>query len=62
VVVDAAPIEPISPSADSLITGKLTGNLGKSDPCGRFLPLIDEFNQWLAAKFPANMNREFSEA
>jgi hypothetical protein len=58
VVVDAATIEPVS-TANSLLTGKRTGNFAESGLPMRFLSLIHERIQKLAAKFPTQRNREF---
>ena len=57
VVVDAAPIEPVS-AANSLLTGKRTGNFCQCGLRGRFSCLIQEHLQKLAAKFPTQRNRE----
>ncbi len=48
-----------SPNPNSLITGKLTGNFTKSGLQRRFLYLIEQRIQMVAAKFPTRMNREF---
>jgi hypothetical protein len=58
VVVDAATIEPVS-TANSLLTGKRTRNFAESGLPMRFLSLIHERIQKLAAKFPTQRNREF---
>jgi hypothetical protein len=58
VVEDEVRCQPVS-IPNSLVTGKLTGNLGNLPPADGFCHLIDEPKQWLAAKFPAHRNREF---
>ena len=58
---DAVSCELVS-APNSLLTGKLTGNFANSGPQQRFLHLIDELTQSLAAKFPTQRNREFSQA
>src|SRR6266404_4018311 len=51
-----------SPTANSLLTGKLTGNLVDSGPLPRFRCPVGERIQWLAEKFPTQRNREFLDA
>ena len=48
-----------SPSPNSLLTGKLTGNSAKFSPMRRFPFPIGTQNQKLTAEFPARLNREF---
>jgi hypothetical protein len=55
--VDAARIEPVSPQI-SLLTGKLTGNFNRSQAFGTISAPTTTLIQWLAAKFPAQPNRE----
>src|SRR5215216_7134625 len=54
---DAVHCEPVS-AANSLITGKLTGNFAFSGPILRFERPIEQQLQCLAAKFPTQRNRE----
>ncbi|MGC2780794.1 MAG: hypothetical protein WA418_34680 [Bradyrhizobium sp.] len=56
--VEAVLPEPVSTS-NSLLTGKRTGNLAESALLKRFLHKFCLQNQLLAAKFPAQWNREF---
>src|SRR6266436_4187785 len=58
---DAVSIGLVS-TANSLLTGKLTGNFVDSGPLPRFLRPVGERIQWLAEKFPTQRNREFLEA
>ena len=58
---DAVSCELVS-AANSLLTGKLTGNFANSGPQQRFPHLINELIQRLAAKFPTQRNREFLDA
>ncbi len=51
-----------SPRLNSLLTGKLTGNFVDSGPPLRFSRPIGQRIQSLAAKFPTQRNREFSDA
>jgi hypothetical protein len=51
VVVDAAPIEPVS-TANSLLTGKLTGNFAKSLPFAVILRPIRQAKTRVCSKFP----------
>ena len=60
VVVEAFQIKPVS-TANSLLTGKLTGNFAESGQPLRFWRPIGERIQWLADKFPTQTNREFLE-
>src|SRR5260370_27753667 len=57
---DAVSCELVS-APNCLLTGKLTGNFANSGPQQRFLHLINELIQSLAAKFPTQRNREFSQ-
>ena len=57
-VVDAARIEPVS-KANSLLTGKFTGNFAESGPSQQFLCSFNERIQMVTAKFPTQRNREF---
>ncbi len=57
---DAVSCELVS-APNSLLTGKLTGNFANSGPQQRFPHLINELIQSLAAKFPTQRNREFSQ-
>ena len=57
---DAVSCELVS-APNSLLTGKLTGNFANSGPQQRFPHLINELTQSLAAKFPTQRNREFSQ-
>src|SRR6266478_5076162 len=57
---DAVSCELVS-APNSLLTGKLTGNFANSGPQQRFPHLINELIQRLAAKFPTQRNREFSQ-
>jgi hypothetical protein len=51
-----------SPQANSLLTGKITGNFAESGHPLRFSCLINARIQWVTAEFPAQRNREFSKA
>src|SRR5262249_10176005 len=55
---DAVSCELVS-AANSLLTGKLTGNFAESGPLLRFRRPINELIQRIAAKFPTQRNREF---
>jgi hypothetical protein len=56
---EAVRCEPVS-RANSLLTGKLTGNFEKFGPSAPIPHSIDQQIQRLAAKFPTQRNREFS--
>src|ERR1700745_3759073 len=51
-----------SPHSDSLLTGKLTGNFAKSGLSVAISCPINARIQCLTAEFPAQQNREFSNA
>ena len=55
---DAVSCELVS-APNSLLTGKITGNFGKSDLSARLRPLIEQRVQCLAAIYPRQRNREF---
>ena len=48
-----------SPAANSLLTGKLTGNFAEPGHLSQFSYPIDARIQWLTAEFPTQPNREF---
>jgi hypothetical protein len=56
---EAVRCEPVS-GANSLLTGKLTGNFEKFSASAPISHSIDQQIQRLAAKFPTQRNREFS--
>jgi hypothetical protein len=58
---DAVSCEPVS-AANSLLTGKLTGNFAKSGHRSQFGRSINARSQGLTAEFPTQQNREFSNA
>jgi hypothetical protein len=51
-----------SPQANSLLTGKITGNFAETGHPPRFSCLLNARSQWLAAEFPTQRNREFRNA
>jgi hypothetical protein len=58
---DAVSCEPVS-APNSLLTGKLTGNFAQSGPATAISTPSQPVNQQLSAEFPAQQNREFSNA
>src|SRR6266436_3761275 len=58
---DAVSIGLVS-TANSLLTGKLTGNFVDSGPLPRFRRPVGKRIQWLAEQFPTQRNRQFLEA
>src|SRR5215470_5849235 len=58
---DAVTYEPVS-AANSLLTGKLTGNFAKSGHPSEFSCSITAPIQCLTAEFPTQLNREFPNA
>jgi hypothetical protein len=57
VVVDAVPRNQ-SPGANSLVTGKITGNFSFLGHCGENLRQKDTRFQSVRSEFPKNQNRE----
>jgi hypothetical protein len=51
-----------SPNANSLVTGKITGNFAEFGDPSQFSCPINTRIQWLTAEFPARRNREFLNA
>jgi hypothetical protein len=58
-VVDDAVCANASLAANSLLTGKLTGNFWVLDGFPQFTLQIAEQIQWLTNKFPTQFNSEF---
>jgi hypothetical protein len=61
VAEDAVICEPVS-AANSLLTGKLTGNFAKSGHPSQFARPINARSQSLTSQFPTQQNREISNA
>jgi hypothetical protein len=53
--------EPVC-GADSLLTGKITGNFTKIGPFGEKLSARTQQNQLVAGQFPTKLNRELIRA